>query len=91
MRRDDMSEEQMHHSEALLWISALEWWIRQRGLKVPTWRDVTQAGWYDERTHKSPTLGLPAEDDSVLRSGGQIHQYGPRPRIATARPRPNPT
>jgi hypothetical protein len=27
---------------------------------------------------------LPPEDESVLRSGGQTKQYGPRPRIATA-------
>lgn len=29
---------------------------------------------------------LSPEDDSVLRSGGQLKQYGPRPRISTAHP-----
>lgn len=32
---------------------------------------------------------LPVADQSVLRSGGQTKEYGPRPRIATARPRPD--
>lgn len=35
---------------------------------------------------KVAELELPEEDNSVFRSGGQIHQYGPRPRIVTARP-----
>lgn len=29
---------------------------------------------------------IPPEDTSIFRSGGQTHEYGPRPRIATARP-----
>jgi hypothetical protein len=29
------------------------------------------------------------EGESVFRSGGQLKQYGPRPRIAVARPRPS--
>jgi hypothetical protein len=31
----------------------------------------------------------PMANDSVLRSGGQTKQYGPRPHIATAQPRPD--
>jgi hypothetical protein len=30
--------------------------------------------------------GIGEEDDSVFRSGGQMKEYPPRPRIATARP-----
>jgi hypothetical protein len=31
--------------------------------------------------------GIAEEDNSVFRSGGQLKEYPPRPRIATARPR----
>lgn len=40
-----MSETEMHYSEALDWISALEWWVRQQGLEVPTWHDMELSGW----------------------------------------------
>jgi hypothetical protein len=37
----------MHYTEALDWISALEYWIRQQGFEVPTWLDVKLAGWHE--------------------------------------------
>lgn len=54
---EGLAEMRMHHSEALLWISALEWWITLQGLTVPTWRDVEKAGWSMQRIHQAPTLG----------------------------------
>jgi hypothetical protein len=38
-------EMEMHHGEAVLWIDALEWFIRQHGLTVPTWQDMERSGW----------------------------------------------
>jgi hypothetical protein len=35
-----------------------------------------------------PLPAIRPETEDVLRSGGQTHEYGPRPRIATARPQP---
>jgi hypothetical protein len=33
--------------------------------------------------------GGTGKDESVLRSGGQTHEFPPGPRIVTARPRPS--
>lgn len=38
-------EMEMHYGEALLWIQALEWFIREQGFKVPTWQDMEDMGW----------------------------------------------
>lgn len=43
--RSAMNEIEMHYGEALDWINALEWWVRQQGLQVPTWHDMELAGW----------------------------------------------
>jgi hypothetical protein len=43
--RAAIGETEMHYGECLLWVDALEWFIREHGLEVPTWRDVKQAGW----------------------------------------------
>lgn len=43
--RSAMSEIEMHYGEALDWINALEWWVRQQGLQVPTWHGMELAGW----------------------------------------------
>ena len=50
-----MSEAEMHYvemqyaeaplCEALLWIEALEWFMRGQGLTVPTWAEMVQMGW----------------------------------------------
>ena len=37
--------------------------------------------------HLSALGQVMEQDQSIFRSGGQTKQYGPRPRIATARPR----
>jgi hypothetical protein len=42
---EDESETEMYYSEALLWIDALEWFIRRQGFEVPTWSGVKEAGW----------------------------------------------
>lgn len=34
----------MHYSECLEWVAALEWYIKQNGLEVPTWKSVNEAG-----------------------------------------------
>lgn len=40
-----MSEMEMHYGEAVLWIEALEWFIREQGLEVPTWQGMENMGW----------------------------------------------
>ena len=43
-----MSEAEMFYGEALLWIEALEWFIRREGLTVPSWAEMTKLGWKSE-------------------------------------------
>jgi hypothetical protein len=44
------NDDKFHYSEALDWIDALEFWIRKQGLDVPTWSDMTRAGWHGRVT-----------------------------------------
>ena len=46
---EGVGELMMHHSEAVDWINALEWWIRQQGLEVPTWGEMYVAGWRSQK------------------------------------------
>lgn len=39
-----IGELRMHYDECLLWVQALEWFIRENGLKVPTWAGMTELG-----------------------------------------------
>ncbi len=37
----ELTETEMHYGEALAWIRALECWIEEQGLEVPTWADIS--------------------------------------------------
>ena len=42
---DQMNDIRMRYGECLLWVEALEWFIREHGLQVPTWQDIERTGW----------------------------------------------
>ena len=42
---EGVGEVVMHYGECQLWVQALEWFIREHGLKVPTWATMIRMGW----------------------------------------------
>ena len=76
-----MSEAEMFYGEALLWIEALEWFIRREGLTVPTWAEMTKMGWKYEQ--KPTVIRLVAEGPITPGPGSEALQDAVKRALGT--------